>query len=198
MPPTRIAAPSRRSARRWRVLIDRSSSPRGCSGSHRGAWRPNGTGSSLDPATAHLSGGPQTRWATAQLTLSLASRGVRSSVVRLSPTVTATETTASWRLLVGIARDKGRLRLHRRRVQPLARRASARCRAPLPPGAGDGPGGIGAARGRRRGRADPRHRRGDRAASRRAGGSPSPPRTQARTSACWPASWRSTARPRAR
>ena len=61
---------------------------------------------------------------------------------------------------------QGRLRLHRRRVQPLARRAPARCRAPVPPGAGEGPGGIDAARGRRRGRADPRHRRGDRPAPR--------------------------------
>src|SRR5664279_3897955 len=35
---------------------------------------------------AGLGGGPQTRWATAELVLSLASRGVRSSVVRLPPT----------------------------------------------------------------------------------------------------------------
>ena len=43
---------------------------------------------------------------------------------------------------------QGRLRLHRRRSQPLARRAPARRRAPVPPGARDGPGGLGAARRR--------------------------------------------------
>src|ERR1035441_239435 len=37
-------------------------------------------------AMAGLGGGPQTRWATAELVLSLASRGVRSSVVRIPPT----------------------------------------------------------------------------------------------------------------
>jgi len=37
-------APSRHSARRLLVRIDRSSSPPERSGSHRGAWRPNGTG----------------------------------------------------------------------------------------------------------------------------------------------------------
>src|SRR5262252_3501990 len=39
-----------------------------------------------DPALAALGGGPQTRPATAELALSLASRRVRSSVVRLPPT----------------------------------------------------------------------------------------------------------------
>src|SRR6266581_2406638 len=38
----------------------------------------HGTGA----ATAHLSGGPRTRWGTAQVTLSLAARGVRASVLR--------------------------------------------------------------------------------------------------------------------
>jgi hypothetical protein len=41
--PTRTAAPSRRSPRRLPVPIDRSSSPPGRSGSHRGAWRPSRT-----------------------------------------------------------------------------------------------------------------------------------------------------------
>src|SRR6202521_421968 len=36
-----------------------------------------------DSAVAALGGGPRTRWATAELVLSLASRGVRSSVMRL-------------------------------------------------------------------------------------------------------------------
>src|ERR1700722_9571725 len=44
-------------------------------------------GHGSDPAPAAVSRGPQTRLATAELVLSLASRGVRSSVVRLSPTV---------------------------------------------------------------------------------------------------------------
>ena len=40
-----------------------------------------------DSAGAHLIGGAQTRMANAEMALSLASRGVRSSVVRLPPTV---------------------------------------------------------------------------------------------------------------
>jgi nucleoside-diphosphate-sugar epimerase len=59
-----------------------------------------------DPA-AHLSGGPQTRQATALMTLSLASRGVRSSVVRLPPTVHGEGDHGFMATLVGIARDKG-------------------------------------------------------------------------------------------
>ena len=43
-PPMPIAAPSRHSARRLRVLAGRSLSPPGRSGSHRGVWGPNGTG----------------------------------------------------------------------------------------------------------------------------------------------------------
>src|SRR5215468_7105294 len=95
----------------------------------------------LDTGSAgHLDGGPRTRLATAHLTLSLASRGVRSSVLRLPPTVHGDGDHGFMATLAGIARDKG---------------VSGR---------------IGAARGRRRGRADRRHRRGDRAASRRDGG----------------------------
>ena len=85
---------------------------------------------------------------------------------------------------------QGRLRLHRRRVQPLARRAPARRRAPVPAGAGAGPGGLDAARGRRRGRADPRHRRGDRPASRASRWPPSRRGRRPSTSPGWPASSR--------
>src|ERR1700732_4985030 len=49
-------------------------------GTERGGHGPDSDGS-------HLSGGAQTRMANAQMALSLASRRVRSSVVRLPPTV---------------------------------------------------------------------------------------------------------------
>ena len=81
-----------------------------------------------------------------------------------------------------------RRRLHRRRVQPLAVGAPARFGAPLPPGGRGGPGRIDAARGRGRGRADPRHRRGDRAPSEPARWCRSLPRTRPGTSPGWPAS----------
>jgi nucleoside-diphosphate-sugar epimerase len=56
---------------------------------------------------AHLSGGPQTRQGTAQLTLSLAAQGVRSSVVRLSPTVHGDGDHGFMATIVGTARAKG-------------------------------------------------------------------------------------------
>jgi nucleoside-diphosphate-sugar epimerase len=55
----------------------------------------------------HLTGGPQIRQATAQLTLSLADRGVRSSVLRLPPTVHGDGDHGFMAAIVGIARDKG-------------------------------------------------------------------------------------------
>ncbi len=58
-------------------------------------------------AAAHLPGGPQTRMATALMTLSLASRGVRSSVVRLPPTVHGEGDNGFMATLVGVARAKG-------------------------------------------------------------------------------------------
>jgi len=64
-------------------------------------------GQSLDPAVAALGGGPATRLGTALVTLALASQGVRSSVMRLPPTVHGDGDNGFMAALVGIARDKG-------------------------------------------------------------------------------------------
>ncbi len=64
-------------------------------------------GHDSNPAVAAWGGGPRTRWATAEYTLSLASRGVRSSVVRLPPTNHGDGDNGFIATLVGIAREKG-------------------------------------------------------------------------------------------
>lgn len=56
---------------------------------------------------AALPPGPRTRRATAEFTLSLASRGVRSCVLRLPPTVHGDRDHGFMAALVSIARDKG-------------------------------------------------------------------------------------------
>jgi nucleoside-diphosphate-sugar epimerase len=66
-----------------------------------------GDGRGPDSAVAAMGGGPQTRLATAEITLSLASRSVRSSVVRLPPTCHGDGDNGFLAALVGIARDKG-------------------------------------------------------------------------------------------
>ena len=61
----------------------------------------------LDAATTRFSGGPAIRARNAQMTLDLASRGVRSSVVRLAPTNHGDGDNGFMARLVSIARDKG-------------------------------------------------------------------------------------------
>jgi nucleoside-diphosphate-sugar epimerase len=61
----------------------------------------------VDPAMVALGAGPQIRHATAELVLSLATRGLRSSVVRLSPTNHGKGDHGFMATLVAIARDKG-------------------------------------------------------------------------------------------
>jgi nucleoside-diphosphate-sugar epimerase len=58
-------------------------------------------------AVAAFGGGPPARWETAEFTLSLASRGVRSSIVRLPPTNHGDGDNGFMATIVGIAREKG-------------------------------------------------------------------------------------------
>jgi nucleoside-diphosphate-sugar epimerase len=60
-----------------------------------------------DATVAGMGSGPATRRATAELVLSFASRGVRSSVMRLPPTNHGDGDDGFVAALVGIARDKG-------------------------------------------------------------------------------------------
>ncbi len=64
-------------------------------------------GHDLDPGVAVMGGGPQTRHATAEFVLSLASRGVRSSIVRLPPTNHGDGDNGFLAAIVGVARDEG-------------------------------------------------------------------------------------------
>jgi nucleoside-diphosphate-sugar epimerase len=58
-------------------------------------------------AVAAFGGGPRARWETAEFTLSLASQGVRSSIVRLPPTNHGDGDNGFIATLVAIAREKG-------------------------------------------------------------------------------------------
>jgi nucleoside-diphosphate-sugar epimerase len=64
-------------------------------------------GHGADAAVAAAEDGPRARWATAEYTLALASRGVRSSIVRLAPTNHGEGDNGFMATLVGIARAKG-------------------------------------------------------------------------------------------
>jgi nucleoside-diphosphate-sugar epimerase len=66
-----------------------------------------GDGLSPDPAHAAFGPGPQIRLANAHKTVALASRGVRSCVLRLPPTVHGDGDNGFMATIVGIARDKG-------------------------------------------------------------------------------------------
>jgi nucleoside-diphosphate-sugar epimerase len=59
------------------------------------------------PATVSLTSGPDTRRGTAHATLALASKGVRASIVRLSPTVHGNGDNGFMATLISIARSKG-------------------------------------------------------------------------------------------
>lgn len=64
-------------------------------------------GHELDLVAAGMRAGPATRLATAELTISLASGGVRSSVLRLPPTCHGDGDNGFMATLVAIARDRG-------------------------------------------------------------------------------------------
>ncbi|MGO8877822.1 MAG: SDR family oxidoreductase, partial [Acidimicrobiales bacterium] len=66
-----------------------------------------GDGHGADPALGAVRSGPHTRLATAELVVALASRNVRSSVVRLPPTNHGDGDHGFLAALVGIARDRG-------------------------------------------------------------------------------------------
>jgi nucleoside-diphosphate-sugar epimerase len=64
-------------------------------------------GHNTDPTTHDTAAGPQTRHATAEMVIGLASHDVRSSVMRLPPTNHGDGDNGFIAALVGIARDKG-------------------------------------------------------------------------------------------
>jgi len=64
-------------------------------------------GHGSDSAAAAMGGGPSVRHATAELTLSFASQGVRSSVMRLPPTNHGDGDNGFIATLLGVAREKG-------------------------------------------------------------------------------------------
>src|SRR2546421_519096 len=70
--------------------------------------RPGTDRAGRDPARAPgLGEGPRTRWQTSELVLGFADRGIRSSILRLPPTVHGDGDHGFMATIVGIARDKG-------------------------------------------------------------------------------------------
>ncbi|MCU1363300.1 MAG: 3-beta hydroxysteroid dehydrogenase [Acidimicrobiaceae bacterium] len=61
----------------------------------------------VSPDVSRVGPGPLARWATAEFVLSLASKGIRSSIVRLSPTNHGDGDNGFMATLVAIAREKG-------------------------------------------------------------------------------------------
>jgi nucleoside-diphosphate-sugar epimerase len=59
------------------------------------------------PDPSRVGEGPLTRWATSEFVLSLASKGVRSSIVRLAPTNYGDGDNGFMATIVAIAREKG-------------------------------------------------------------------------------------------
>jgi nucleoside-diphosphate-sugar epimerase len=72
----------------------------------RVATERDGHGQAAEPPT-HISSGPRTRWGTAEVTLGFAADRVRSSVVRLPPTVYGDGDPGFLATLVGVARQRG-------------------------------------------------------------------------------------------
>lgn len=64
-------------------------------------------GHGIDPAQAGVGGGPGTRYQTSEFVLSLSSRGIRSSIVRLPPTNHGDGDNGFMATIVTIAREKG-------------------------------------------------------------------------------------------
>lgn len=102
----RIIALSRLSELHWQGPIARSSSPPGLLGLAPRQLATERDGLDPAPHAAHP-GGPATRLATAQRTLALASHGIRSSVLRLPPTVHGDGDHGFMATLIEIARTKG-------------------------------------------------------------------------------------------
>ena len=154
---------SRRSAPRSPAPTGRWSSPPACSASRRRPRRRPRT------TAARLGAGHRGRRRGQRRSRS-PPRGVRS-VGR----ATAADGPRRGRLRlrrrgsIAVAREQGRLRLCRRRREPLARRPPPRRRAPLPARGRVGAGRRRPPRRRRGGRPDPRDRRGDRPRPRPAG-----------------------------